>query len=140
VSIMRGCNMPCTYCIVPTTRGDDVSRPMADIAEECQRLVDDGVTEITLLGQTVNAYGRDLGQDATLARLLRRLHEIPALRRLAFITSHPNFLNAELVDALAELPRVARYLHLPAQSGSNRVLKSMRRGYTWSATSRASTS
>ncbi|MEY3162218.1 MAG: hypothetical protein RIT25_2209 [Planctomycetota bacterium] len=130
VSIMRGCNMPCTYCIVPTTRGDEVSRPMADIAEECQRLVDDGVTEITLLGQTVNAYGRDLGQDATLARLLRRLHEIPALRRLAFITSHPNFLNAELVDALAELPRVARYLHLPAQSGSNRVLKSMRRGYT----------
>jgi len=131
VSIMRGCNMPCTYCIVPTTRGDEVSRPIADIVEEAQRLVDDGVTEITLLGQTVNAYGRDLtGQNATLARLLRVLHEIPALRRLAFITSHPNFLNAELVDAIAELPRVARYLHLPAQSGSNAVLKTMRRGYT----------
>ena len=89
------------------------------------------MTEITLLGQTVNAYGRDLkGQDATLARLLRALHEIPALRRLAFITSHPNFLNQELIDAIAELPKVGRYLHLPAQSGSNAVLKAMRRGYT----------
>lgn len=131
MSIMRGCNMPCSYCIVPTTRGDEVSRPIADLVDEANRLCDDGVTEITLLGQTVNAYGRDLkGQDATLARLLRALHEIPALRRLAFITSHPNFLNQELIDALAELPKVARYLHLPAQSGSNRVLKAMRRGYT----------
>ncbi|MCA8973172.1 MAG: tRNA (N6-isopentenyl adenosine(37)-C2)-methylthiotransferase MiaB, partial [Planctomycetes bacterium] len=131
ISIMRGCNMPCTYCIVPTTRGDEVSREIAAIVDEAQRLVDDGVSEITLLGQTVNAYGRDLaGQNATLARLLRALHEIPALRRLAFITSHPNFLNAELVEAIAELPRVARYLHLPAQSGSNAVLKTMRRGYT----------
>lgn len=131
VSVMRGCNMPCTYCIVPTTRGDEVSRPIADLVEESQRLCDDGVTEITLLGQTVNAYGRDLtGQDATLARLLRALHEIPSLRRLAFITSHPNFLNQELVDALAGLPKVARYLHLPVQSGSNTMLKAMRRGYT----------
>ena len=131
VSVMRGCNMPCTYCIVPTTRGDEVSRPIADLVDEAQRLCDDGVTEITLLGQTVNAYGRDLtGQDATLARLLRALHEIPALRRLAFITSHPNFLSPELIDAMAELPKVARYLHLPAQSGSNAVLKAMRRGYT----------
>jgi tRNA-2-methylthio-N6-dimethylallyladenosine synthase len=131
VSVMRGCNMPCTYCIVPTTRGDEVSRPIADIVDECQRLCDDGVTEVTLLGQTVNAYGRDLtGQGATLARLLRELHGIPSLRRLAFITSHPNFLSAELVDAIAELPKVARYLHLPAQSGSNAVLKAMRRGYT----------
>ncbi|MCC7399407.1 MAG: tRNA (N6-isopentenyl adenosine(37)-C2)-methylthiotransferase MiaB [Planctomycetes bacterium] len=131
VSVMRGCNMPCTYCIVPTTRGDEVSRPLADLVEEAQRLCDDGVTEITLLGQTVNAYGRDLkGQEATLARLLRALHEIPALRRLAFITSHPNFLNQELIDTLAELPKLARYLHLPAQSGSNVVLKAMRRGYT----------
>lgn len=131
VSVMRGCNMPCTYCIVPTTRGDEVSRPIADLVEEAQRLCDDGVTEITLLGQTVNAYGRDLtGQEATLARLLRALHEIPALRRLAFITSHPNFLSPDLVDAMAELPKVARYLHLPVQSGSNAVLKAMRRGYT----------
>lgn len=131
LSVMRGCNMPCTYCIVPTTRGDEVSRPIADLVDEANRLCDDGVTEITLLGQTVNAYGRDLvGQGASLARLLRALHEIPALRRLAFITSHPNFLGPDLVAAIAELPKVARYLHLPAQSGSNAVLKAMRRGYT----------
>ncbi len=131
MSIMRGCNMPCTYCIVPTTRGDEVARPIADLVDEANRLCDDGATEITLLGQTVNAYGRDLkGQDANLARLLRALHEIPALRRLAFITSHPNFLSPELIDAMAELPKVARFLHLPAQSGSNKVLKAMRRGYT----------
>ena len=130
VSVMRGCNMPCTYCIVPSTRGKEISRPIEDIYVEVQRLVDDGVTEVTLLGQTVNAYGRDLGPGVTLSRLLRRLHEIPALRRLAFITSHPNFLSQELIATLAELPRVSRYLHLPAQSGSNRVLKTMRRGYT----------
>ena len=131
MSIMRGCNMPCSYCIVPTTRGDEISRPIADLLEEAHRLCDDGVTEITLLGQTVNAYGRDLkGQDARLSGLLRALHEIPALRRLAFITSHPNFLSPDLIDAIAELPKVQRFLHLPAQSGSNAVLKAMRRGYT----------
>ncbi len=131
VSIMRGCNMPCTYCIVPATRGKEVSRPLADIVDEAQRLADDGVTEITLLGQTVNAWGRDLGREFTLARLLRALHEIPALRRIAFITSHPNFLSQELTATIAELPRVSRFLHLPAQSGSDRILKAMRRGYTF---------
>jgi tRNA-2-methylthio-N6-dimethylallyladenosine synthase len=130
VSVMRGCNMPCTYCIVPTTRGDEVSRPVADIVLEAERLCADGVTEITLLGQTVNAYGRDLGPGVTLARLLEALAAIPSLRRLAFITSHPNFLSPELVAAIAGLPKVARYLHLPVQSGSNAVLKAMRRGYT----------
>ena len=130
VSVMRGCNMPCTYCIVPTTRGKEISRPIEVIVEEAQRLTDDGVTEITLLGQTVNAYGRDLGKSVTLARLLRQLHEIGSLRRLAFITSHPNFLSQELTSTLAELPKISPYLHLPAQSGSNRMLKAMRRGYT----------
>jgi tRNA-2-methylthio-N6-dimethylallyladenosine synthase len=131
VSVMRGCNMPCSYCIVPRTRGDEVSRPIAQIVAEARRLADDGVTEITLLGQTVNAYGRDLGNGVTLAALLHALHAgVPALHRIAFITSHPNFVSPELIDALAGLPKVARYLHLPAQSGSNAVLKSMRRGYT----------
>lgn len=130
VSVMRGCNMPCTYCIVPATRGQEVSRPIDVIVEEAERLCGDGVTEITLLGQTVNAYGRDLGKEITLARLLRRLHEIPSLRRLAFITSHPNFLSKELMSVLAELEKISPYLHLPAQSGSNRMLKAMRRGYT----------
>ena len=130
VSVMRGCNMPCTYCIVPSTRGKEISRPIEDIYEEVLRLTDDGVTEVTLLGQTVNAYGRDLGPGVTLSALLRRLHEIPTVRRLAFITSHPNFLSRDLVTTLAELPRISKFLHLPAQSGSNRVLKVMRRGYT----------
>ena len=130
VSVMRGCNMPCTYCIVPTTRGAEISRTIEEIADETQRLVDDGVTEITLLGQTVNAYGRDQKPKVTLAGLLRRLHEIPALRRIAFITSHPNFLTEELIEAFAELPRLSRYLHLPVQSGSDRILKAMQRGYT----------
>jgi tRNA-2-methylthio-N6-dimethylallyladenosine synthase len=131
VSVMRGCNMPCTYCIVPSVRGAEVSRPIPVLVDEARRLADDGVTEITLLGQTVNAYGRDLGPGVTLARLLRALHEeVPGLARIAFITSHPNFLSPELIGAIAELPRVARYLHLPAQSGSDLVLKAMRRGYT----------
>lgn len=130
ISVMRGCNMVCTYCIVPLTRGPEISRPIDVIVDEAMRLVDDGVTEVTLLGQTVNAYGRDLGKGVTLAALLRELHEIPALRRIAFITSHPNFLSKDLIEAIGELPRVSRYLHLPAQSGSNRVLKSMQRGYT----------
>lgn len=130
VSIMRGCNMPCTYCIVPTTRGAEISRPVQEIVDEAQRLCGDGVTEITLLGQTVNAYGRDLAAKSTLALLLRELHQIPALRRLAFITSHPNFLGPDLIAALAELPKVARYLHLPVQSGSTAVLKRMQRGYS----------
>ncbi len=130
VSVMRGCNMPCAYCIVPTTRGKEISRPIETIVAEARRLCDDGVTEITLLGQTVNAYGRDLGKDVTLARLLRELHEIRSLRRLAFITSHPNFLSGDLIRVLAELAKISPYLHLPAQSGSNKMLKAMRRGYT----------
>lgn len=130
VSIMRGCNMPCTYCIVPRTRGAEVSREPGRILEEARRLVDDGVTEITLLGQTVNGYGRDLRPRSSLARLLEALHEIDGLRRLAFVTSHPVFLTRELIAAMAALPRVSRYLHLPAQSGSDRILAAMKRGYT----------
>ena len=130
ISVMRGCNMPCTYCIVPTTRGPEISRTIDQIAEEAERLADDGVTEVTLLGQTVNAYGRDQNPKVTLAQLLHRLHEIPSLHRIAFITSHPNFLTEELIAAFADLPRLSQYLHLPVQSGSNRVLKAMQRGYT----------
>jgi tRNA-2-methylthio-N6-dimethylallyladenosine synthase len=130
ISVTRGCNMVCTYCIVPLTRGPELSRPIPVIVEEALALVDDGVTEVTLLGQTVNAYGRDLGGGTSLSKLLRALHEIPALRRIAFITSHPNFLSKELIDTLAELPRISRFLHLPVQSGSDRVLRAMQRGYT----------
>ncbi|HHI78643.1 MAG TPA: tRNA (N6-isopentenyl adenosine(37)-C2)-methylthiotransferase MiaB [Planctomycetes bacterium] len=130
VNIIRGCNMPCTYCIVPATRGPEVSRPVDAIREEVERLVADGVTEVTLLGQTVNAYGHDLERGTDLALLLRELHQIPALRRISFVTSHPSFLTPRLMEAMAALPRVSRYFHLPAQSGSNQVLKAMKRGYT----------
>ena len=130
VNIIRGCNMPCTYCIVPATRGLEVSRPIAEILPEVENLVSDGVTEITLLGQTVNAYGHDLPGKQNLAKLLRQLHVLPALRRINFITSHPNFLTRELMETMAELPRVSRYFHLPAQSGSNDVLQRMKRLYT----------
>lgn len=130
VNIIRGCNMPCTYCIVPATRGLEVSRPIAEILPEVQALVEDGVTEVTLLGQTVNAYGHDLPGQQNLARLLRELHALPPLRRIHFITSHPNFLTRELMETMAELPRVSRYFHLPAQSGSDAVLQRMKRLYT----------
>ena len=131
VNIIRGCNMPCTYCIVPRTRGPEVSRPVDEIVHETERLCEDGVTEVTLLGQTVNAYGHDLERGTDLALLLRELHRIPALRRISFITSHPNWLKPRLMETMAELPRVSRYFHLPAQSGSNDILKAMKRGYSY---------
>ena len=130
VNIIRGCNMSCTFCIVPRTRGLELSRPIDAISREVERLVGDGVTEITLLGQTVNAYGHDLPGKPSLAKLLLELHAIPSLRRIAFITSHPNFLTKELMETMAALPRVSRYFHLPAQSGSNEMLARMRRLYT----------
>ncbi|MEZ5989132.1 MAG: tRNA (N6-isopentenyl adenosine(37)-C2)-methylthiotransferase MiaB [Planctomycetota bacterium] len=130
VNVIRGCNMPCTFCIVPQTRGPELSRPIPELVDEVGRLAADGVTEVTLLGQTVNAWGHDLPGKPSLARLLRELHAIPALRRISFITSHPNFLTRELMETMAELPRVSRYFHLPAQSGSDAVLQRMRRLYT----------
>ena len=130
VSIIRGCNMPCTFCVVPRTRGEEVCRPVDEIVEEAERLAADGVTEVTLLGQTVNAYGHGLGRGVDLALLLRELHAVPALRRIAFITSHPNYLTPRLMETMADLPRVSRYFHLPAQSGSNTMLAKMKRCYT----------
>ncbi|MAE75784.1 MAG: tRNA (N6-isopentenyl adenosine(37)-C2)-methylthiotransferase MiaB, partial [Planctomycetes bacterium] len=130
INIIRGCNMPCTFCIVPRTRGAEVSRPVAEIVEEAARLAADGVTEVTLLGQTVNAYGHDLERGTDLALLLQELHEIPALRRIAFITSHPNWLKPRLMETMAALPRVSRYFHLPVQSGSDTMLERMKRRYT----------
>lgn len=130
VTIQRGCDRACTFCIVPRTRGPEVERSMEDIEDEVQRLVDDGVVEVTLLGQIVNAYGRKTGGDASLARLLRRLDRIPGLRRLKFVTSFPTLLSADLMHAMEDCESVASYLHLPVQSGSNACLKRMARGYT----------
>ena len=130
VSIMRGCNYNCTYCVVPFTRGKEKSRPAAQIEDEVRKLVDEGFVQITLLGQTVDAYGKTLGDGSNLALLLRRLHEIPGLKRLRFVTSHPKDITDELLDTVAELPRVAKHLHVPVQCGSDRILRLMGRRYT----------
>jgi len=128
VSVMRGCDKPCTYCVVPRTRGPEVSRPMADVVAEVEALVDDGVVEVTLLGQTVNAWGRKEGR--SLGELLRALQALDGLERVRFITSHPEEMDDALVAAMAECDKCGLFLNLPAQSGSSRVLRRMARGYT----------
>ena len=130
VPVMRGCNYNCTYCIVPTTRGREKSRRPELVEEEVRALVAQGFAQITLVGQTVDAYGKTLGDGTTLAALLRRLHAIDGLKRLRFITSHPKDITDELLDTMAELPRVAKHLHVPAQCGSDRILRLMGRRYT----------
>jgi tRNA-2-methylthio-N6-dimethylallyladenosine synthase len=130
VKAMEGCDLSCAFCIVPTTRGAEVSRPPERIVEECRRLAEQGTVEVTLLGQTVNSYGKGLKPSCDLGGLLRKLQEIDGLRRIRFITSHPSFVRPSLIEAMRDLPKVCKYLHFPAQSGSNRILKAMRRGYT----------
>ncbi len=168
VRITRGCNKFCTYCVVPNTRGREVHRPPSAIIDECKRLVDAGVIEITLLGQTVNhyhfdhaqalevngviqpqigavvrndgtsaqglngAHKADAGRDVTtFAQLLRAIHDqVPGLQRLRFVTSFPRDFGDDILDVMAECPRICRYLHLPAQTGSNSMLQKMNRGYT----------
>jgi tRNA-2-methylthio-N6-dimethylallyladenosine synthase len=129
VTIIHGCNRRCTYCVVPRTRGAEVSRPADEIASEVRELVARGAREVTLLGQTVNAY-RCPRSGATLARLLRNLSGIEGLWNLLFVTSHPRYFTAELVSAVGAIPNLGRYLHLPFQSGADRVLRRMARGYS----------
>jgi tRNA-2-methylthio-N6-dimethylallyladenosine synthase len=130
---MEGCSKACSYCIVPTTRGKEISRPLADVLVEAQRLAALGAREITLLGQNVNAYKGVTpsgGEKADLAALIRRVAEIDGIERIRFTTSHPAQFTDSLVDAYAGVAKLASYLHLPVQSGSDRVLKLMKRGYT----------
>jgi tRNA-2-methylthio-N6-dimethylallyladenosine synthase len=129
ISVMRGCNYNCTYCIVPKTRGREKSRPPELIEQEAREAIAEGHSQITLLGQTVDAYGKTLGDGSNLASLLRRLHDIEGLKRLRFITSHPKDITDELLDTIAELPKVAKHLHVPAQCGSSRILRLMGRRY-----------
>ena len=126
VTVMEGCNHVCSFCVVPRTRGPEVSRPVEQIVAEVEDLVARGYPEVMLLGQTVNAYERD-GVD--FAALLERVHDVPGLQRLRFTTSHPEHVSPRMADAFRDLPRLCPYLHLPVQSGSDRVLDSMRRGY-----------
>jgi tRNA-2-methylthio-N6-dimethylallyladenosine synthase len=133
VQIMTGCTNFCSYCIVPSVRGPERSRPVRSILDEAQALVADGVREITLLGQNVNAYGRDAHEpDArtTFPQLLRALDAVDGLERIRFMTSHPKDLSDDMVSAIATLPSVCEHVHLPAQSGSTAILETMRRGYT----------
>jgi len=129
VTIIEGCDQFCTFCIVPFTRGRERSRSASEIAAEVETLCRSGYTEVTLLGQTVNAY-RDSEEGFGLGELLRRVARTDGLRRLRFLTSHPRFVDHALVDALAGVPSVSGYLHLPAQSGSDRILSRMKRRYT----------
>ncbi|MBI4161878.1 MAG: tRNA (N6-isopentenyl adenosine(37)-C2)-methylthiotransferase MiaB [Acidobacteria bacterium] len=126
VNVMEGCNMNCTFCIIPRTRGREVYRPAPRILEEVRRLADRGFLEVELLGQTVNAY-RD--GPARLPDLIESIHEVPGIRRIRFTTSHPVLMSSPLMDCVRDLPKVCPYLHLPVQSGSNRILHAMRRGY-----------
>jgi tRNA-2-methylthio-N6-dimethylallyladenosine synthase len=134
VSIMQGCNMHCTFCIVPQTRGRERSRSVAEIAGEARELVARGVKEVTLLGQIVNLYGRHefpkRDGKSPFVQLLEALNEIEGLQRLRFTSPHPIGFRDDLIDAIARLPKLAEHVHLPLQSGSNRILKAMHRAYT----------
>ncbi|MDD7363323.1 MAG: tRNA (N6-isopentenyl adenosine(37)-C2)-methylthiotransferase MiaB [Peptoniphilus sp.] len=130
VNIIYGCNNFCTYCIVPYTRGREISRSPEDILEEIEALVEDGVNEVTLLGQNVNSYGKTLEEKTTFAELLHMVHAIDGIDRIHFTTSHPKDVSDELIACYGELPKLANYLHLPVQSGSNDVLRAMNRHYT----------
>jgi tRNA-2-methylthio-N6-dimethylallyladenosine synthase len=132
VSVMEGCSKYCTFCVVPYTRGEEVSRPFEDVLTEIAELALQGVKEVTLLGQNVNAYRGRMpeGDEADFAALLEYVAEIPGVERIRYTTSHPREFTQRLADAHARIPQLARHVHVPVQSGSDRVLAAMKRGYT----------
>ena len=132
VSIMEGCSKYCSFCVVPYTRGDEISRPLGSVLEEIRALARQGVSEITLLGQNVNAYRgpMDDGAEVDLATLIHHVARVPGIERIRFTTSHPLEFDDSLIEAYASVPSLASHLHLPVQSGSDRVLALMKRGYT----------
>ena len=133
VSIMEGCSKYCSYCVVPYTRGEEVSRPFEDVLIEVAGLADQGIKEVTLLGQNVNAYRGPMGGTAEIAdfaTLLEYVSDIPGIERIRYITSHPNEFTQRLIDVYAKLPKLVNHLHLPVQHGSDRILMAMKRGYT----------
>ena len=133
VSIMEGCSKYCSYCVVPYTRGEEVSRPFEDVLTEVAGLADQGVREVTLLGQNVNAYRGKMGDTAEIADfalLLEYVAEIPGIERIRYTTSHPNEFSQRLIDVYAKVPQLVNHLHLPVQHGSDRILSAMKRGYT----------
>jgi tRNA-2-methylthio-N6-dimethylallyladenosine synthase len=133
VSIMEGCSKYCSYCVVPYTRGEEVSRPFDDVLTEVAGLAEQGVREVTLLGQNVNAYRGKMGDTsdiADFALLIEYVAEIPGIERIRYTTSHPNEFTQRLIDAYARVPKLVSHLHLPVQHGSDRILMAMKRGYT----------
>jgi tRNA-2-methylthio-N6-dimethylallyladenosine synthase len=133
VSIMEGCSKYCTYCVVPYTRGEEVSRPFEDVLTEIAGLADQGVKEVTLLGQNVNAYRGKMGESgeiADFALLIEYVAEIPGIARIRYTTSHPNEFSQRLIDVYAKVPQLVNHVHLPVQHGSDRILSAMKRGYT----------
>jgi tRNA-2-methylthio-N6-dimethylallyladenosine synthase len=132
VSIMEGCSKYCTFCVVPYTRGEEVSRPFESVMEEIRRLADQGVKEINLLGQNVNAYAgpMDDGTPCDLGTLIYCVADVPGIERIRFTTSHPVEFKDSLIEAYRDVPQLANYLHLPVQAGSDRILAAMKRGYT----------
>jgi len=130
VPIVYGCSHACTFCIIPYKRGIERSRPVGDIVAEVRSLAKQGVKEITLLGQIVDRYGKDIPDGPRLADLLHVVHDIDGIDRIRFLTSHPNYFDDDLIDAVAQLPRVMPHIELPIQAGNNQVLENMRRGYT----------
>ncbi|MDN3986114.1 tRNA (N6-isopentenyl adenosine(37)-C2)-methylthiotransferase MiaB [Zwartia vadi] len=135
VSIMEGCSKYCSFCVVPYTRGEEISRPFEDVLTEVADLADQGVKEVTLLGQNVNAYRGRMGEGndaeiADFATLLEYVHEIPGIERIRYTTSHPKEMTTRMTEVYARLPKLVSFLHLPVQAGSDRVLAAMKRGYT----------
>src|SRR5881296_1748180 len=130
VTVMEGCEKHCTFCVVPRTRGRERSHAPETVVAEVRGLVAEGCREVTLLGQTVNAYGRDLTPPTDLPELLRRVNDVEGLARIRFTTSNPYNLTARMIAAMRDVPKVCEWFHLPLQSGSNRILERMNRGYT----------
>ena len=130
VPIIHGCDLMCTFCIIPYRRGRQVSRPVDELVHEVELLVDRGVKEVTVLGQTVDAYGLDLPGKPDLGYLLAQLNDVAGLERIRFLTSHPSFFTDEIIHAVANLPKVCEHINLPVQAGDDEVLKAMRRPYT----------
>lgn len=130
VPIVYGCSHACTFCIIPYKRGIERSRPVGDIVGEVRSLAKQGVKEVTLLGQIVDRYGKDIPDGPKLADLLRLIHDVEGIQRIRFLTSHPNYFDDDLIHAIAELPRVMPHIELPIQAGDDTVLENMKRGYT----------
>lgn len=130
VPVVYGCSHACTFCIIPYRRGAERSRPLGEIVAEVRSLAAQGVKEVTLLGQIVDRYGKDVADGPSLAALLRKVHEVEGLERIRFLTSHPNWMTDELLETVASLPKVMPHIEVPVQAGDDKVLENMKRGYT----------